>query len=80
MGSLTERGGAILRASAGVGQVKPKSRRVGFSARPDRGREPQQLALNVDLLRDLKCVLDLNPEVANRALDLRMAQEQLNSP
>ena len=35
-------------------------------------------ALDVDLLGDLDGVVDLDAEVSNRALDLRMAEQQLH--
>jgi hypothetical protein len=35
---------------------------------------------DVDFLRTLKGVIDLNAQVSNCALDLRVAEEQLNGP
>jgi hypothetical protein len=33
---------------------------------------------DVDLFGNGKCVVDLDPEIANRALNLRVAQQKLN--
>jgi hypothetical protein len=33
---------------------------------------------DIDLLGNGKCVVDLDPEIANRALNLRVAQQKLN--
>jgi hypothetical protein len=35
---------------------------------------------DVDFLRNLKGVIDLNAQVSHRALDLRVAEQQLNRP
>src|SRR6185295_2999499 len=35
---------------------------------------------DLDFLRDIKCVVDLDAEVAHRAFYLRVAQEQLDGP
>lgn len=35
---------------------------------------------NLSLFRHLQCVIDLNPKVSNSALQLRMAEQQLNRP
>jgi len=55
-------------------------RKVGASvvgAKATAGR-PRSLGLEFDLLRDLERIVDLDTEIPNCALKLRMAEEQLN--
>jgi len=44
------------------------------------GRHVRLLAHRSQSVRNLECVVDLDAEVANGALELRMAEEQLHGP
>jgi hypothetical protein len=45
-----------------------------------RARQLSPGTSDVDFLRNLKGVIDLNAQVSHRALDLRVAEQQLNRP
>ena len=43
-------------------------------------RQLHPYSSDLDLFRDIKCIVDFDAEVPHRAFDLRVAEKQLNSP
>ena len=64
---------------AGMRQISDMGPIVAAGLRPrePKGRRPS-LQLELDLFRDAEGVINLDPEVAHRAVQLRMPEQQLH--